>query len=493
MSEAFERTARLLRALFGVDAEALARAMSGATIALVADRPSPADEIAIALCATLLIRMDEAAPSIVVDFPATRSVEIPRLGAGSLPDALAEAHAGFDSAARIRAGRASSADLVLAFGSHRPGVPVSSSGWAAMIGESPAGSPGNPLAAAFAGSLAAAEALKAVLRRAGVGMSRWRDWRGAVSLWDYSLTAEPGPPLPAVLDLSHHAFAGAGGVATACAWTLALVPRSGDPLVVDYDDLDGPNLNRHLSGGFHDVGSPKAELLSAMLAAPSCRPVPRRERWEDLGEGERSPLVAVVSVDDDPTRRHLALDMPRAIVNAGTGEDGIYRMSAHNFPDGACLGCISRADRKYATALEATAAAVGLGPAELAPYIANQETLPQELIARMRVDESTRELLLATPGREFLRVACDRVAVSPDEPAVSAPMLSAAPGVLLAAEVMKTALGAPESGGTEVRTSILTGPHRSWKRQRAKLSSCECTDPAYVDYYDEKWGSEDSR
>jgi hypothetical protein len=488
MRLASDRTLRLLRALFGIDPEDVARRMAGATVALVADKPSPADEIALALCATLLLRLDAAAPVIVIDTPRARTRPLPGLADGPIVDALASAHAGFDSVERLSVGRAPGADLTITFGSTRPGLYVGSSGWAAFVGDAVDGPTGNEIGAAYAGTLAAAEAFKTILRRAGIGTERAAPWRGAVSLWDFSLTPNPGPALPDVVDLTGHAFVGAGGVATACAWVLALVPRAGDPRVVDFDSLDEPNLNRHLSGGFLDLRIPKAQLMCSMLESPTCRPVPRLSRWQDLAGPERSPQVAVVSVDDDPTRRDLALDMPRHVINAGTGEDGVYRLSVHGFADGACLSCLSRGGRRFAGVLESVASAVGLAPDDLGPYVRSHDPLPAAVIERMTVAPEVRELLAQTPGREFLEAACAHVRVAPAEPAVSAPMLSAAPGVLLAAEIAKAAIGALDLGGTEVRTSILSGPHRRWMRRRAKLSTCECTDDAYVDYYREKWG-----
>lgn len=78
----------------------------------------------------------------------------------------------------------------------------------------------------------------------------------------------------------------------------------------------------------------------------------------------------------------------------------------------------------------------------------------------------------------------------PDEPAVSAPMLSAAPGVLLAAELVKRHVGAeaPLSPRTNmVATSILTGPHERWGRRIRKRTDCTCQDPAYRAHYRSRW------
>jgi hypothetical protein len=484
---ASDRTLRLLTALFGVDPQAAARAMAAATIALEMVHPSPADEIALALCATLLLRLDAAAPTIAIDVPRTRARSLPGLSDEPLVDALSAAHSGFDSVARLRAGRMSAADLTITFGAAGSGRTVSSSGWAALVDERPGGPPGNEIGASFAGVLGAGEAFKAALLHAGIRSDRVAPWKGVVSLWDFSLSADPGPPLPASIDLTGHAFAGAGGIATACGWVLGMLPVCGDPAVVDFDVLDETNLNRHLSGGFANVGDGKAGLLADMLASSSCHPVLRESRWENLPAGERSPLVAVVTVDDDATRRDIQLDMPRYVLNAGTSDDGLYRLTAHDFTNGACLGCVSRGDRRFAGIVESVAAALGLEPGDIAAHARSVDPLPPSIIERLAVEPEVRRLLATIPGREFLEAACAHLTLSPAEPAVSAPMLSAAPGVLLAASIVKGSVGRPERGGLDVRTSILSGPHQRWARGLAKRTNCECSDPVYLDHHRQKW------
>jgi hypothetical protein len=489
MTEASDRTLRLLRLMFGSDPNAVARQLATTRIVLRAVDPSPADEIALALAATLILRLDVAAPVLGIDVHGARRAQLPRLRSSSLVEALANEHVGFDSLSRLNAGPVSDPDLVLTFGPGSKGVNVTTSGWLVAIGEPLDGAPGNELAAAFAGTLGAIEAFKTGLVRAGLP-ARVQPWRDSVSLWDCTVgSRERGPDIPGVLDLSGHAVIGAGGVGSAMAWTLALLRLAGDPLVVDPDRLDRTNLNRHLTGAFADVDDPKAELLAALLRSAGCSPRSFIGRWQELPEADQSPRVAVVTVDDDATRRDVQWDMPARILNAGTSDDGLYRVSAHDLLDGACLACISRSDKRYGGLLEAVAAHIGLLPEDLAPYARSDDPLPPDVIGRATVDDETRDLLMAVPGREFLEVVCARIQVPGAGPAVSAPMLSAAPGVLLATSIVKEALGAGARSGTDVRTSVLSGPHPRWIVRWEQLGSCECMDPLYRAHYRSKWRS----
>jgi hypothetical protein len=218
------------------------------------------------------------------------------------------------------------------------------------------------LAAAFAGALASIEAFKAVLLAAGAG-ARVRPWRGVVSLWDLSLSPTAGTPLVDPVDLSGTAMVGCGGIASATAWTLALLPLTGGLVLADHDyiDTEGTNLNRHLTASYADLGNSKADLTAALLTAACASPDVHAVRWQDLPSAIRGAIrLALVTVDDDPTRRAVQLDLPRSILNAGTSDDGIYQVTFHDFLNAACLGCIARADLHSAGPEESAAQRLGI-------------------------------------------------------------------------------------------------------------------------------------
>jgi hypothetical protein len=116
--------------------------------------------------------------------------------------------------------------------------------------------------------------------------------------------------------------------------------------------------------------------------------------------------------------------------------------------------------------------------------------VPEALLDRMSVTNNERELLSGVAGRDLVEVACGQLRTRPDEPAVSAPMLSAAPGVLLAAEIVKGrtgCVGPLSPSANTLRASILKGPHRTMVFQHEKRAGCECNEELYREFFRRKW------
>lgn len=484
-----DRTARFLA---GIGANpARTEAARRVHVELVADRLDPASEIALALTTTLLLRMADYAPTIHLIAPNDRTVALPLLSDAPLPHALVAAHSGFSSIDRLTMAPAAECDLRLVFGGGSSGVAVATSGWSVALGEGLAGE-GNALAASYAGVLAAGEVLKILLAPLGATELRARPWRGTVSLWDNSLSAQPGPKTE-FIDFGPHTWIGAGGVASAVAWSLAVLAATGTCLtgigtVVDHDviDEDGTNLNRHLTALFKHRGMAKAELLADLIEPAGLRLQPQQIQWHELSQAQRHPCLAIVSVDDDSVRRAVQRDMPALIINGGTGDAGEYQVTRHNFIDHACLACISHADETVAGPEHALARRLGLPPEELQPHLHSREPLPDEILARLDLDVHERDQIATIPARMLLEHFC--ATLNPEDgPAVSIPMLSAAAGILLAVELTKNALGQPFAPGQVVRTNILTGPHQRWRSVRAKSDGCLCHDTAYQHHYCDRW------
>jgi hypothetical protein len=487
-----DRTRRFLRKL-SIDEAVVASRAREITVELVAARLDPATEIALAMTAILLLRLADFAPTVHLVVPRDRTIPLPRLPDTALPGALVTAHEGIVSADRVMTGPARDCDVRLVFSGPAEGIAVTTAGWAVSIGHRLDGT-GNGLAAAYAGVLAAAEAFKAVLAGLGVLPARTRPWRGATSLWDYTMSADPGPLLPGV-HLAEHAWVGAGGVASATAWALAALHHSGTMLtghgqVVDDDaiDEDGTNLNRHLIALMTDLNTGKAELLAEFLRPCGLALTPQPRLWGSLSHGQRHPPLAVVSVDSDKIRRDVQYDMPATVLNAGTGDQGTYQATAHNFLDGACLACISRADMAVSGPEYSLATRLRIPQETLRPLLLRPDPLPAGILARARLTDQDRSEISLIPGRDLLRRFCDELSLQDDGPAVSAPMLSAAAGVLLAVDMAKQGQPRPPAvQGRVIRTNILAGPHSHWHTERGKTPGCHCADPLYRQHYHTRW------
>lgn len=110
--------------------------------------------------------------------------------------------------------------------------------------------------------------------------------------------------------------------------------------------------------------------------------------------------------------------------------------------------------------------------------------VPTELLARAAITEAERGRLTGVPARSALGIVCGEFSALPEVPALSMPPLSAAPGILVAGEIVKDRIGAsgPLNDRRNVLSAgILSGSHARWLTHRAKQPGCECGDPAYRD------------
>jgi hypothetical protein len=465
--------------------------MAATEVELIVDTLDAPTEIAVAMTATLLLRLEDAAPQLFLTAPNTRTVKLPLLGDGDLFSELAGAHDGFRAAARFRRGRARRVDLRLVFGrAETQGLSVNTAGWACALGAGLPAIPGNPIASAFAGVLASSEALRVAFLKAG-SQVRTRPFRGAVSLWDYSLEPNVGPVIQSPVDLAGFGIVGCGGVASATAWALGLLALKGTPLVVDPDVIDdkATNLNRHLTATFQHLSESKADLLAALLRDAGASPRAQKHRWDAVSEEERAGVATgIITVDRDAVRRQFQLDMPRAILNGGTSDTGYYRVTYHDFLTAACLRCVSHGDEQSGGQVANTARRLGISTAYLSSLIAENGSLPDDVLSRLPAAD--REFLYGVRGTNLVETVCAKLQPLPDEPAVSAPMLSAAPGVVIAGEIVKRSadVDAPlQPSRNAVGCNILKGPHGRWVMGIEKRHGCECLDPIYRQHYANKW------
>lgn len=455
-------------------------------VEITAERWTPSAEIVAALLTTLLLRLDSFAPTIHLRVPTERHKRLPRLVDDPLIDALGREHAGFSSVERLTASPASEPALRLVIGgSGGDGISVDVAGWRAGLRAATGRCEGVPAVAAFAGVLAANEVLQHMLGP----YVRVRPFQGLVSLWDLRIDGADGPEV-GIIDLDAVAFAACGGVASATGWSLALHELAGVPRLVDPDAIDdeATNLNRHLTASFVDIGRPKAALLAALLDAAGAKSEVSVARWtSEAGTGVE---LVVASPDNDGVRRQVQLDLPRVVLAGGTGDNGTYQVASHSFLHGACACCLWRGDLTDTSPLDGVARALGVEPALLEPHVDSAQPLPAEVL--FRIDESVRAGLAAVPGRQLIEHVCATIRVAPSAPAVSAPMLAAAPGVLLAVELIKERLGAStplRMAANTLTASTLAGPHQRWVSARGKRPGCECTEELYVVHYRRKWPS----
>ena len=132
--------------------------------------------------------------------------------------------------------------------------------------------------------------------------------------------------------------------------------------------FDGHNLNRHLTAGHPEAaaGVAKVEAFATLLDTAGAQTETVPFQWQELAQEQRTGVdTVVISVDHDPTRRDVQLDLPRLILNAGNADSGLYRVTRHDFLNGACLRCASRGDQRSHGPEESAARRLGLDLADL--------------------------------------------------------------------------------------------------------------------------------
>lgn len=182
--------------------------------------------------------------------------------------------------------------------------------------------------------------------------------------------------------------------------------------------------------------------------------------------------------------------MPRLILNAGNSDSGIYRVTRHDFLNGACARCVSRADQHSRGPEESAARRLGLRVEDVMPYLLANQPLPEELLARATITSEERDQLRGRKAKEAFGIVCGTFSPLPELPALSMPALSASPGVLLAAELVKSRMGAGvplDARRGMLATGLFSGPHPRWLSARGKRLGCECTDAIYRQAYRDRW------
>ncbi len=131
--------------------------------------------------------------------------------------------------------------------------------------------------------------------------------------------------------------------------------------------------------------------------------------------------------------------------------------------------------------LATTARCLGISATLLNAVVADNPPLPEHVLNALSLDD--REQLRGVQGGDLVARVCAQLRPLPAEPAVSAPMLSAAPGVLLAGDLAQHVMGGDvhlTSAANMVGKNVLNGPHPRWLTTILKRPGCECLDPRYV-------------
>jgi len=290
----------------------------------------------------------------------------------------------------------------------------------------------------------------------------------------------PTPPTVALL--------GAGSVGSSAAALLSLTGITGTIDVVDPDRFV-PARNAYRCPGVPvaERGA-KADWAARVLAAAGWDAAAHRSTiadWVDARGTPGFPGIALVSVDNVDGRRESGELMAATTVSAGVAGLALHVQRHQAVDDFACPYC-DLVDVGRWRSQGRTYARFGLTAPRLQALL-DGETLTVDDVATAiwtgAVGPDAMGHLVGGRLVDMMRVPSSGrpVADGPEDEAVSAPHVSWLAGTLLAAEVVKAAVGLP---GLDRRVELdLTGvPLGGWRRPARNPSGrCPCTNPARRD------------
>lgn len=278
--------------------------------------------------------------------------------------------------------------------------------------------------------------------------------------------------------LPHFYFAGAGAVAQAVALCLVSSQFSGSCTAVDEDALDVTNDNRYVLSHKGHNETPKVALMHEYLIANgfACKPVAMW--WENFNtSGGRHAIseqvrvlerdykfpIVLSCVDKNGPRHALQNSLPQLIVGGST--DGLTaKASIFDLGGGtACLKCHNPL-RQRNEVVRNRIDALKLMSAEMRAQFCHEHDIADANVAR----------LLASGGcGKLSKSDIDRFAS--DSPEMSVGFVSAAAGVLLAAQFLRVVALGPANATSDGAMSVAIFARAKLRRMHVgQDATCDC-------------------
>jgi hypothetical protein len=321
-----------------------------------------------------------------------------------------------------------------------------------------------------------------------------------LSLLDYAPSSTNYGSLATDLDGLH--LVGGGAVGSACVYTLGhLDDLSGEGRAIDNDSVDGTNLARYVLMRRQDVGRFKVDVTHDALLGGGGRLQPYPMSFKAYRERFGTTVdLMLTPVDSEAGRRALAKELPKRVINAATG-DGNVTVSCHGFADGkACLHCLYLPQAEEMTTERRIAIDLGLSQDEVRTLLLENRSIGIEITRRVErhlgKPEGTFDEWAGKHIQSFYqRAVCGeaRLPVAGGTLLSPLPFISAAGGVLMAAELVKQ--GGHELGqwclDNYFRIDLFSPPNPVFRQTRHPVrgGACICQNKDYVTVYREKYPS----
>ena len=397
------------------------------------------------------------------------------------------------------------ADVVLSI-AERPStlgdrhVMVCGSHWRAALDCDLPGAGEGVLGTLYAATMGAAQALLHTLELAGAAYRPMAPF--SFSLLDL-LPHGPSDHIAAPISLPEAHLVGVGAVGSATVYALAhLRDVRGTLNLVDNETVDDSNCQRYVLTRRRDLHERKVDVASEALRDSgidvNSYPGVFARYVEDHPDARVNLLLS--PVDSEEGRRALARMLPRRIINAATGGTTVT-LSTHGFADGkACLHCLYPLKLNQASPEEIMAADMGLPLDTFRRLVETNEPVDRDLVAQIEqhsgVAPGTWAAHVGSPIHSFyVKAVCGDAIISLPAANVIAPLpfISAAAGILLAAELTKTGHGELSAYALDnyFRVDTLKQPQPAfrWTRPQDSSGTCICRDLDYIGAYSEKYAA----
>jgi hypothetical protein len=389
------------------------------------------------------------------------------------------------------------ADIVVSVGatSAAPGldvISIGSDGWRALLsrdGPVRSGSTTNPFGAGAAACFGAANVFRKIfadqLPRGDL------DSRVDLSMATYVSGAVAESELPERCDLGDAYLVGLGAIGNGAVWALSRVPGLAGVLhLVDHETVDLSNLQRYIMATQDDVDYPKVRFACALFTQESLNVRTHPKQWGDYVDGRRKRAFerVAVALDTAADRISLQASLPKWIVNAWT-QDVDLGVSRHDFGgEGACLAClylptgaVKNEDERVAEELRIPDASQEIRalPQTHQPV---SEAFVRRVAAAFGVPFEALEKFVGQPVRTFYRNAiCGGLMVgltggtSAGMAVVPIAFQSALAGIMLAADLVKHAVGMPAASPRRHASIFCDRSRPSWAIRGRKIRAADAS------------------
>ena len=306
------------------------------------------------------------------------------------------------------------------------------------------------------------------------------------------------------VDIGSTHLVGVGAIGNGFLWAMGRWANiKGELHMIDHEEVDLTNLQRYVLSEQKTVGKRKTEMAATHLASTSLNATPHSTNWQGYVAECDNWCFDRVAVALDSAKDRIAVQgsLPKWIVNAWTQESDLG-VSRHTFGRGACLACLYMPAGKTKDQHEIVAEELGIPEATLEVRTLLQQGTPVDasfvnrVASALGVEFKHLSKFVGQPLASFHQSAiCGGLMLKLTDGKVKVktvvPMAfqSALAGIMLAAEVVKHAMGAAPAPTTSTRINLMRplASHLHDPKSRDTTGRCICADEDFLAIYTAKY------